>query len=101
MEGGEQAAGFCDPGQALGHRGGQPWQEGCLEQELLRFSIGPPEDLACEVVEQRLGPCPAPGLVPYSPGLQLLEEQHEPGGPAIRRIVERVDSVPRQPRPAH
>ena len=85
-------------GQRSRHRCSHSRQECGLEQHLLDGGISVLEDLRREVIEHDFGRCWIRTRRPAL-GAGLLEPQHETGGPAVDRFVERADRLPR-PSPA-
>ena len=72
--------------ERLGHRRGHARQAGDAHQELLRFRLEVIEDLAGEVIEDRLGRRVIGQLGDASGELGVFQHQHDAGGPALRAL---------------
>ena len=97
----EQARRFRLAGERLGHRRGHARQAGDAQQELLRFRLEVVEDLAGEVVEDRLRRRIV-GQLGHAPReLGVLEHQHDARGPALRALVQLRSRLGRERMPAH
>ena len=84
----QQARGVGIAGDRLGGCRGHARQTGDAQEELAGTGLEAVEDLAGEKVEQGLRRVRVGKIGHLSRALGVLEHQHEPGGPALRALLE-------------
>ena len=95
----EYRGGALFAGEAARHAGAHLRQAGGAQQKLLRRGIALLENFARQVIEHELARGEI-GRFPQRSQLRLLEHQHKPGCPALRRGIDALERFRVEARPA-